>query len=66
MSTVRVNGEDYAEVELRKGDLVELGTVRRRFVGAGEFYQFDADATVQMEALPEDLGESKSKLPSPW
>jgi pSer/pThr/pTyr-binding forkhead associated (FHA) protein len=59
---VRVNGEDYKEVELRRGDLVELGTVRLRFVGAGEFYQFDADATVQIDALPESLSERRSPL----
>lgn len=52
---VRVNGEDFTEVELRRGDLVELGTVRLRFVAAGEVYQFDADATVQMETVPEDI-----------
>lgn len=52
---IRVNGEDFTEVELRRGDLVELGTVRLRFVAAGEVYQFDADATVQMDAVPEDI-----------
>ncbi len=52
---VRVNGEDFTEVELRRGDLVELGTVRLRFVAAGEVYQFDADATVQMDTVPEDI-----------
>lgn len=57
---VRVNGEDFKNVELRRGDLVELGTVRLRFVAAGEAYQFDADATVQIDAIPEDLFERKS------
>jgi pSer/pThr/pTyr-binding forkhead associated (FHA) protein len=52
---IRVNGQDFTEVELRRGDLVELGTVRLRFVAAGEMYQFDADATVQMDSVPEDV-----------
>jgi pSer/pThr/pTyr-binding forkhead associated (FHA) protein len=52
---IRVNGDDYDEVELRRGDLVEFGTVRLRFVVAGEAYQFDADATVQMDAVPDDV-----------
>lgn len=54
---VRVNGEDYTDVELRSGDLVEFGTVRLRFVGPREAYTFDADATVQMDAVPEDVLE---------
>ncbi len=61
---VRVNGEDYTEVELRRGDLVELGTVRLRFVAAGEVYQFDADATVQMETVPEDILADLEKRPA--
>ncbi len=64
---VRVNGADYTDIELSPGDLVELGTVRLRFVGPGELYQFDADATVQMDAVPEDiladLEERRSMLP---
>lgn len=54
---VRVNGTDFSDVELNSGDLVELGTVRLRFVGPNELYQFDADATVQMDAVPEDILE---------
>jgi pSer/pThr/pTyr-binding forkhead associated (FHA) protein len=64
---VRVNNTDFSDTELTSGDLVELGTVRLRFVGAGELYQFDADATVQMDAVPEDvlegLDEKKPVLP---
>lgn len=54
---VRVNGDDFTDIELTSGDLVELGTVRLRFVGPREDYQFDADATVQMDAVPEDILE---------
>jgi pSer/pThr/pTyr-binding forkhead associated (FHA) protein len=57
---VRVNGEDFADVELKSGDLVEFGTVRLRFVGPREEYTFDADATVQMDAVPEDVLEQVS------
>jgi len=53
---VRVNGEDYGKVELRRGDLVDLGHVRLRFVGADEDFVFGRDA----HAI--DIGEEgKSK-----
>jgi pSer/pThr/pTyr-binding forkhead associated (FHA) protein len=45
---VRVNGQDVPYVELRRGDLIELGHVRLRFIAPGETYRFDGDATVQM------------------
>jgi ABC transport system ATP-binding/permease protein len=41
---VRVNGEDYGKVELRRGDVVDLGHVRMRFVEAGEDFLFGRDA----------------------
>ncbi len=43
---VRVNGEEYGKVELRKGDHVDLGHVRLRFVAPGEDFLFDRDAQV--------------------
>src|SRR5579883_292710 len=43
---VRVNGEEYSKVELRKGDLVDLGHVRLRFVAPGEDFVFERDAQV--------------------
>ena len=43
---VRVNGEEYNKVELRKGDHVDLGHVRLRFVGAGEDFVFERDAQI--------------------
>lgn len=43
---VRVNGEEYGKVELRRGDLVDLGHVRLRFVAPGEDFDFARDATV--------------------
>jgi ABC transport system ATP-binding/permease protein len=41
---VRVNGEDYGKVELRRGDVVDLGHVRMRFVEPGEDFLFGRDA----------------------
>ena len=41
---VRVNGEDYTKTALRRGDLVDLGHVRLRFVEAGEDFVFGRDA----------------------
>ncbi len=41
---VRVNGEEYGKVELRRGDMVDLGHVRMRFVEPGEDFLFGRDA----------------------
>ena len=41
---VRVNGQDYGKVELRRGDMVDLGHVRLRFVEPGEDFVFARDA----------------------
>lgn len=38
---IRVNGSTVKRSALRSGDIVELGQVRFRFVGAGEAYTFD-------------------------
>jgi pSer/pThr/pTyr-binding forkhead associated (FHA) protein len=43
---VRVNGQDYGKVELRRGDVVDLGHVRLRFVDAGEDFLFSRDAVI--------------------
>ena len=43
---VRVNGQDYGKVELRRGDVVDLGHVRLRFVEATEDFVFDRDAVI--------------------
>jgi ABC transport system ATP-binding/permease protein len=42
---VRVNGEEYGKVELRRGDLIDLGHVRMRFVDPDEEFVPDRDAT---------------------
>jgi ABC transport system ATP-binding/permease protein len=38
-----VNGEQYAQAELKRGDMVELGHVKFRFVPPGETYTLNAD-----------------------
>jgi pSer/pThr/pTyr-binding forkhead associated (FHA) protein len=43
---VRVNGQDYGKVELRRGDVVDLGHVRLRFVEPGEDFVFARDAQI--------------------
>ena len=43
---VRVNGNDYSKVELRRGDVVDLGHVRLRFVEPGEDFLFSRDAVI--------------------
>lgn len=43
---VRVNGQDYGKVELRRGDVIDLGHVRLRFVDVGEDFVFARDAVI--------------------
>ncbi|HET9991586.1 MAG TPA: FHA domain-containing protein, partial [Kofleriaceae bacterium] len=43
---VRVNGQDYGKVELRRGDVVDLGHVRLRFVEPGEDFVFARDGQI--------------------
>src|SRR5262245_16199150 len=52
---VRVNGQDYGKVELRRGDTVDLGHVRLRFVEPGEDFVFARDAVIA------DVPDSGSK-----
>jgi len=40
---VRVNGEEYGKVELRRGDVIDLGHVRLRYVEPGEDFIFERD-----------------------
>ena len=43
---VRVNGQDYSKVELRRGDIIDLGHVRLRFIEPGEDFVFERDAVI--------------------
>ncbi|CAN5610479.1 hypothetical protein BH11MYX1_BH11MYX1_33910 [soil metagenome] len=56
---VRVNGQDYGKVELRRGDVVDLGHVRLRFVEPGEDFLFSRDAVI---ADVEGTGSKKGTM----
>jgi len=53
---LRVNGQETRETPFGPGDVIEMGQVRFRFVAPGEVYTFDADRTIQMEAIPDEGG----------
>jgi pSer/pThr/pTyr-binding forkhead associated (FHA) protein len=55
---VRVNGEEYGKVELRRDDMVDLGHVRLRFIEAGQDFVFGRDA----QAVDMPAGGSKKGL----
>ncbi len=57
---VKVNGKKVTERGLEPGDVLELGSVRFRFVGEGEEFVFDAEATLAIAPVSaaEDAGES--------
>jgi len=57
---VRVNGQDYSKVELRRGDVVDLGHVRLRFIEPGEDFLFSRDAVIT--DVPETGGGKKGLL----
>ncbi|MGE0395551.1 MAG: FHA domain-containing protein [Kofleriaceae bacterium] len=57
---VRVNGQDYSKVELRRGDVVDLGHVRLRFIEPGEDFVFSRDAVIT--DVPESGGSKKGLL----
>jgi hypothetical protein len=59
---VRVNGREIRDAYLSPGDRVELGQVTFRFVGEGERYVFDAERTLQMDALLFDTASSRAPL----
>lgn len=63
---MRLNGKDVGECILGSGDVLELGQVRFRFVGEGEAYVFEADRTVQMDAVdlptPEESGPNRTTI----
>ncbi len=57
---VRVNGQDYSKVELRRGDVVDLGHVRLRFIEPGEDFLFARDAVIT--DVPESGGGKRGLL----
>lgn len=46
-----VNGEEYAQTELKRGDLVELGHVKFRFVPPGATYELTQDELQAIRAV---------------
>ncbi|MEZ4462128.1 MAG: FHA domain-containing protein [bacterium] len=44
---VKVSGEDYRAVHLKRGDIIELGHVKFRFVEPGENYVFTPQAIIE-------------------
>ncbi len=57
-----VNGEPYAQVTLRSGDVIELGHVKMKFVGPGESFS-DAPTTATVVETGEFEQLSSSKAP---
>jgi pSer/pThr/pTyr-binding forkhead associated (FHA) protein/tetratricopeptide (TPR) repeat protein len=58
---VRVNGEEYGKVELRRGDLIDLGHVRLRFVEPGEDFVFNRDGSV-VDLSTEGSGKNRTPI----
>lgn len=48
-----VNGEQYAQVDLKAGDLVEFGHVKFRFVPPGERYEFTEQERALFRSAPD-------------
>ena len=68
---VLVNGEEYARVDLRRGDTIELGHVRIRYVAPGEAYQYAPDqaadlvtAVTQPEVVDAEVMEERLEKPA--
>jgi ABC transport system ATP-binding/permease protein len=59
-----VNGESYAQVTLRSGDIIELGHVKIKFVGPGESFapSEPAPSSESFEISPPVEGRSKLPL----
>ena len=49
-----VNNEEYAQTELKRGDLIELGHVKFRFVPPGETYTFSSEESTAVRAERDD------------
>lgn len=47
---VLVNGEEFAQTRLRSGDLIELGTVRFRFIAPGDAFRANEEEAREMRA----------------
>jgi pSer/pThr/pTyr-binding forkhead associated (FHA) protein/tetratricopeptide (TPR) repeat protein len=60
---VRIGGEKYTHVHIKRGDIIELGHVKFRFVEPGENYVFTPQSILpDGEDLPSADGSGKSKV----
>jgi pSer/pThr/pTyr-binding forkhead associated (FHA) protein/outer membrane protein assembly factor BamD (BamD/ComL family) len=59
-----VNGEEYAQADLKNGDMVELGHVKFRFVPPGEDYAFTTEESAAIQARDSQLGPNGGQTPS--
>lgn len=52
---VRINGEQYDKMALRKGDTIDLGHVRFKFVAPGDDYVFTPETTPVVESTNKNM-----------
>ncbi len=52
---LKVNGEEYKQASLHKGDIVELGHVQLRFVEPGEAWSYEGEAPERASSRPKQL-----------
>lgn len=57
-----VNGESYAQVTLRPGDVIELGHVKLKFVGPGEQVNIPPSTSSSVTAESDSAAASKTPL----
>lgn len=57
-----VNGESYAQVTLRPGDVIELGHVKLKFVGPGEQVNIPPSSSSNVTAEADTAAASKTPL----
>ncbi len=58
-----VNGEPYAQVTLRSGDVIELGHVKIKFLGPGEEYRPTTGRPATADTMETDRPVASSKAP---
>ncbi len=58
-----VNGEEYAQTDLKNGDLIEFGHVKFRFVPAGETYTFSPDELAAIEKSAPEAAAAGATMP---
>lgn len=59
---VRLNGREIQQADLKPGDVVELGQVRFRYVAPGESFVFEAERTMQLDAVIAEKSPSRAPM----